>query len=392
MLFPLITMALYYAFEARPYGLLFGFCGLALYCWQAATQGRLRVLSLTGLALSLAGAVSCHYYGIVAFGPLIVGEVLRSVRSRRLDFGVWIAFGVGLIPLAIFIPLIKGAASLSANFWAKPHWVALIEFYRKLVDLSPVRFLVVAMILIGIYSFARSSSRAGTTGPVNSIPIHEIAAAVGFALFPLGVMILGKTITNAFVDRYALPAVIGVSAIFAWTLSRWTDCRPGPGLAVAAIILAIFMAKERHIQRDIEESLNRQAATYQFLQTNNEGRIPIVIQDPILFIELSHYAADNAGTRLIYLADVTLALKYTGVDADREMLEWRKLAPLDIEDFHRFCASHGEFLIYSRPGDAYGWLIQELKREGRRLIVKAQNGNQLLLLVIPENAQIDSDQ
>src|SRR5215469_10035283 len=107
MLFPLITDAFYYAYEARPYGLVVGFCGLALCCWQAATEGRLRMLSVTGLGLSLVGALSCHYYAILAFGPLIVGEVLRSVKSGRLDIGVWIAFGVGLVPLVIFLPLIR---------------------------------------------------------------------------------------------------------------------------------------------------------------------------------------------------------------------------------------------------------------------------------------------
>jgi hypothetical protein len=254
----------------------------------------------------------------------------------------------------------------------------------------PVHFLVVVIILTGIYSFARSSKHWGTIGPANSIPIHEIAAAAGFALFPLGAMILAKTITNAFTDRYALPAVIGVSAIFAWTLSRRMDCRPGPGLAVAAIILATFVAKGTGLQQSLEGSVNAQAATYQFLQVNNEGRIPIVIQDPHLFFELSHYAADKGGSRLIYLADVTLGLKYTGTDTvERGLLELRKWAPLDVEDFHRFCASHSEFLIYSHPRETWAWLIPELKRQGRRLVVKAKNGNQLLFLVTPENAQFD---
>src|SRR6266508_1563014 len=58
MLFPLVTDAYYYAFEARPYGLVLGFGGTALLCWQAAAEGYYRKLSLMGLALSLAAAIS----------------------------------------------------------------------------------------------------------------------------------------------------------------------------------------------------------------------------------------------------------------------------------------------------------------------------------------------
>src|SRR5262249_20830996 len=53
LLFPLTTRAYYYAFEARPYGLVLGCSGLALLCWQAAAEGRRRPLALAGLALSL---------------------------------------------------------------------------------------------------------------------------------------------------------------------------------------------------------------------------------------------------------------------------------------------------------------------------------------------------
>jgi hypothetical protein len=45
MLFPLITNAYPYAYEARPYGLLLGFCGLSLLCWQSAAEGQSRLLS-----------------------------------------------------------------------------------------------------------------------------------------------------------------------------------------------------------------------------------------------------------------------------------------------------------------------------------------------------------
>src|SRR5262249_42181003 len=53
LLWPLLTGAYEYAYEARPYGLLLGWTGLAFWFWQSATgQGR-RSFALLGLALAL---------------------------------------------------------------------------------------------------------------------------------------------------------------------------------------------------------------------------------------------------------------------------------------------------------------------------------------------------
>ncbi|MBA3966994.1 MAG: glycosyltransferase family 39 protein, partial [Nitrospirales bacterium] len=49
MIFPLITIAYEYAYEARPYGLVLGFSSLALLCWQEATENSKRIWWLIGL-------------------------------------------------------------------------------------------------------------------------------------------------------------------------------------------------------------------------------------------------------------------------------------------------------------------------------------------------------
>jgi hypothetical protein len=390
MLFPMVTSAFNYAFEARPYGLVLGFCGLALLCWQAAAEGRPRVLSLAGLGLSLAGALSCHYYAALAFGPLIAGEAVRSVSRRRLDLGVWIAFGIGLVPLAIFLPLIKAAMGYSHHFWAKPAWMSTVGFYEHL--LAPAVFPLFAMaILPGISALVSPARFRRTVEPANSIPIHEIAAVAAFALLPVAAVIVAKTITGAFTDRYVLPAVIGVSVLLAWTLSHRVDHRPRLGLAIAALILGVFVSTGlRRSQSGLTWSvLQNQAATYQFLESQSAGKIPVVIAAPDLFFELSHYAAGTRATKLTYLADIPLALEYTGTDTvERGLLELKNWAPLDVEDFHRFCSVQHEFFIYGYPG-SYAWLVPELTRQGRRLVVKASNGDQLLFFVTPESPQDD---
>ena len=151
MLFPLVITAYDFAYEARPYGLVLGFCGLALLCWQSAAEGRYRKVSLIGLAVSCAAAVSTHYYGVLIFFPLALGEIVRSISRRRFDVPVWVALGLALIPLLLFIPLIEQAGTYAANFWARPHWGSIPEFYYFLLipALSP---LVAVLILAAGFS------------------------------------------------------------------------------------------------------------------------------------------------------------------------------------------------------------------------------------------------
>jgi hypothetical protein len=91
MVFPLVTDAYRYAYEARPYALLLGLSGLALVSWQAASEGRNRWPWLMLLGGSLAGAVASHYYGVLVVAALAIAELVRTRLRGPLDPPVWIA-------------------------------------------------------------------------------------------------------------------------------------------------------------------------------------------------------------------------------------------------------------------------------------------------------------
>jgi hypothetical protein len=99
LLWPITTPGYWYAYEARSYGLVLGFFGLALISWQAATdqahsecvvrvneqahsecvvrvkekRSSRRSIPLAGLAVSLIGAALCHGYTFLFFVPFGVG-------------------------------------------------------------------------------------------------------------------------------------------------------------------------------------------------------------------------------------------------------------------------------------------------------------------------------
>ena len=82
-LLPLATTASTYAYEARPYALLICFTAGALLSWQRIAEGSRRPLWCGLLALSLAGAISSHWFGSLVLLPLGAGELVRMLRTKR---------------------------------------------------------------------------------------------------------------------------------------------------------------------------------------------------------------------------------------------------------------------------------------------------------------------
>lgn len=385
MLFPLVTGAYYYAYEARPYGLVLAFSGLALLCWQSAAEGRLRPLALVGLCLSLAAAVSCHYYAVLCFIPIGVGELVRTVSKRRLDIWIWIALVAALFPLLLFLPLIRAGLGYSSHFWAKPTWGTPVGFFDRL--LSPASLLLFALpLIVALETLQVGVGRENPERGTRNISLYELAAAGGFFLLPLFGLFLAKFVTGAFTDRYAMSAVVGVSILLTLSLSAISRKHAGVGSFVALLLAVFFVLNAAKTYGELAGEALAQNRTYHFLQTQNNA-LPLIVDGPHLFFALSYIAAEQADrrTNLIYLTDVALATKYTQTDdVERGLAQLKRIAPLDVRDFRRFCATHSAFLIYG-SSEPFTWIIQELGKEGWSFSVKARNGGHFLFLASRSN-------
>ena len=384
--FPLVTAAYDYAYEARPYGLVLGFCALGLCCWQRAAGHQQRLLSLVGLSLSLAAAVSCHYYAVLGLAAIAAGECVRSIVSKRLDSGVWIAIVLGCFPVGLCLPLIKAAHSYSRAFWSKPKLTNVVGFYNTL--LMPAAFALFLLIIgLGMYFLRFSDHKAKRDAPAFSIPFHELAAAIAFALLPVGGLLLAATVTGAFSFRYALPAVIGLSILGSWSSSVLGRQRADVGFALVLILMGFSFVNGIRAYLGVKSDLDARMNAYDFLKTQAPGT-QVVIISPHLFFEISHDVAEGkGGIKPIYLADVDLALKYTDTDTvEQGLLVLEQWAPLHVNSFKDFCASHKTFFVYGSSA-AYGWVTEELITEGRQLTVRASNGGQFLFLVTSRRNQ-----
>ncbi len=130
-LIPPLTAANYYYTEARPYGIVLGVITVALLCWRRGDKW-----GMAGLALSLALAVSFHYYGIFAALCIGAAEIVRSILLRKLRLAVWLALAAGSACLAIYWPLLQAFKRYyGAHFWAKPKLLAVFTAYGHILDL-----------------------------------------------------------------------------------------------------------------------------------------------------------------------------------------------------------------------------------------------------------------
>jgi Dolichyl-phosphate-mannose-protein mannosyltransferase len=387
ILFPFMTTAFNYVFEARAYALVLAFSAVALLCWLWATDGRHRALALAGMAGSLAAALSSHYYAVLSLFPLALGEVVRSFRRKRIDVGIWLALGLSLSPLLAFLPLIESARKFAPHFWAKPQWSSIAYFYEHFL-LTPTAVPLLAIFLVVVTYSAFRCDKADTGGKRARfcVPLHEAVAAVGYLLIPAVGVVLAKTAVGAFSDRYALPAVIGLSIIIAWGLYIAFGGRRAVAIALGLLLCGFIAVKELQAYRRAAADSVLHVSTFAFLQTYARGDAPIVISGPMDFTELTYDAPKDLAGRLTYLADPQMALQYTGSDdAEKGLVEMKSWAGLNVQPFGPFVASGQMCYVYvvNYP-DNYRWVIRGLKAAHWEIALRRWQDGMILFSATPD--------
>src|SRR6516225_6212233 len=132
LLLPLTTPALYYATEARGYGMEVGFVTFSLWMRILAAEGRKRAWTVPELAVGLCLSIASHYYAVFFLIPLAAGELAKIRLRRSIDVPVCCALLAALIPLVLFAPIILKAKTYSEHFWAVPFWSQMLRWYPNM--------------------------------------------------------------------------------------------------------------------------------------------------------------------------------------------------------------------------------------------------------------------
>ncbi len=375
LLVPFATGAFHYAYEARPYGLMLGFCALSVLCWQElGTSSPWRIPVAWGLVIAIAGGISSHYYAVLVLLPLGLGEVARSLKRGRIDPMVWAAMGFGLLPLAAFRPLLAHAASTIADFPARPRWEQVPRFYRDLLG-GEIPSLVVFLVLIALLPAARGSRTDSELEETEAdrasswrdgIPSPDLVVMAGLVAIPVFAMLLAMLLTGAFFDRYALPALIGIAWLGALVARRLSGGRDALAAVLAMALFASFcqresgqvMASKAYAagQADLLRRLDREA-------TNLD--LQVVVADPLLYLQLSHEAPRSLSKKMVHIPTEREDGPERTASRQLRCLSWWRYVRL--AQYGPFLDEHASFLVYGRVEDG---LLAELLDDSDRVEVR----------------------
>lgn len=372
-----LTNAPYFATEARPYGLLLGLSCTALVCWQLAARHRVRWLALAGLWLSLATALGLQYYAVLSFAAIGLGELVRTWRTRHIDWLVWAVLGLAAAPLAFLLPLIRSNLVLRKGYFAPATLSRLVDgvtaFYLPMGGLIFAAFAVITGACVVVFSGRQKHPSTALDTPA----VHEVAAWVVLLLAPIEAFIMGRFVTGVFVARYAIITVIGFSILLPVSLYRLFWRSRGAALAVL-FFLALCFGERYRVSLKIDDPSTTLAP---WLRALDRSRLPIVVANPIIYLPLAYSADRSLSEALVYIPDPQEALRYRGVNTgDYNLTGLRGIAPLNLPTYLSFTSSHQRFLVLWEPS-RIDWIVFRLRETGAELRFCSVLGPRVLFLV-----------
>ncbi len=372
MLLPLITQASWYSCEGRPYGLLLGFSALALICWQDATDGVRRSLALAGLMLSLAAAVSTHYYAVLIIVPLAAGEGVRTWTRKRVDIAIWAAFLLGLLPLLAYMPLMAEGRIYAPTFWSKPSWREALRSYSTLFpESAPILMALLFLTVVANPIWWPAFAEESPAGNRAVFPLHDLAAAVAFAAMPVFAVALAIIGKLGYAPRYAITTVIGVSLLVAVTAHRLARGRTAPAI-VLAIALIVWYTHEHYdvIEIALARASLPSASARQYpriFDRVGDADLPVAVASARLYLESINGLPAKSDPRLVFVSGEANT-------ATRSLRALSRLRPLNVVTYASFLAAHRRFLLYTIDASREDiWLTIRLLVDGAKVTIKAQN-------------------
>ena len=357
-----LTSAGYYMTEARPYGLVLGFSGFALVCWQSAAEGSKRSVSIAGMALSCTAALSCHYYGVLILVPLLAGELVRWRVNRRFDGPVVAALFAAAIPLAFYLPLIASAGTYGRNASATPSIGSILPIYGTLLSHGPL--LLVGLAALALWCFVPERGAAHNTASAAEIriPLHEAAAILMLLLTPLTTLCCAY-LAGGFIDRYAILVTAGFALLVSLAVAWLSQSRPTVAVLSLLLVAGMFAAEEHFV---IIRCL-RGAESFRMppilLRAADEGSV--AIENPVACLQYQHYAPPEVRKNLYCIVDPERSRRITGnPSADTGLQRLSNWASIQTDNYESFLRDHAEFVVYqSRREQEFSWLLAQLSRD-----------------------------
>jgi hypothetical protein len=386
MFFPLSTGFYFYASEARGYGMVCGFSALAMLSWMRSTAHRKRTIYIPLLAVSLAAAVASHYYAGLVVVALALGELIRTRYTKKIDWPIWIAFIGTCVPILAFLGTIRSARGYSSHFWAIPVWSDAIAFYPNQFGLGAFAVLGTLAIALSFRVIRGRQIDEWATWRKPSWNPWQAVAICTLAALPVPTMLLAKFITHGFTPRYCIFAIVGVTVLLFYFISRFALRRSAAAIGIVACVL-IFLLQVRQLNSTYKEGRAELDEDVRALSSLPDA--PIVLMEVSVAHRLSYYAPRRLASRLVFVADANSSISYLKQDTvDRGLLDLRFWFPINIVRADSFLTDNPQFYVFGQTS-SWSWLTFDMPKWGEtKLLGRGEEGR---LLFSVDHVRVSAD-
>ena len=337
----------YYEVEGRPYGFVTGCIAVALLCWQRAADPErtgTRWWAVAGIVVSLSAALASHYFAGLAVASLAVGELERTLRTRKIDLPVWVSLLLPSLVVLCYLPLLPAALVYKSLTVAPPGVTELLVGY----ELSYSPLLLPALVVASLWPWRRDSIR-----PTPAQPRHEIVSALTLFLLPCAGLLAGRFLTGHYEGRYTLSFVIGTGILLGYALRRYHA--QALGFALLLGIGALIFGTRGGLLELLRHAPPASAAlgSYDAPVLERYPDLAIAIDSSELLYGAAIYGNPAWKQRVVGVVNPRRLVNYeTGGLAT--FLNWsrRGWTSTPMQDEQDFLESHRRFLMW---GDKYIW-------------------------------------
>jgi hypothetical protein len=383
LVFPMTTMAYWYAYEARPHAVVLAFCGISLVCWQTVadrTSGRF--WWLFGMGAALFSALLTHSYAFLLFFPIACGELWRAAVNRKPDWPVWATMVVSSSAVLVSLPILHATRSyIGAHPFFLPAAHTLTASYTS--TLAPAGgILLGSMALLLLARIPDQSTHSSRTPRA-----HELVALSALTATPIVAYIMAKLTSAPLLPRYTMVFVAGVACLLGFLAAR---------TPVAAVGILVLLSAEIGLRADTfrrqltvsEPSTNYEISTslasfqqrYRWMKASANKDVPIVLLHPADIMPVAYYAPRDLLSRLTYVM-------WSDSDINGENVE-RLIACCNPPvarpvHFSEFVAAHDKFLVFA-PTRWISWLARFIPDGATVSIEQISDENFLAVVSYPK--------
>jgi hypothetical protein len=319
---------------------------------------------LGGMAAALALGLSSNYYGVLAFFPIAVGEIVRAGRMRRFAPGAWVAMALAALPLLAYLPLIRhNMAEFRPHAWNRTHGAMIAESYLELVE--GLFWPVLGLGAYAAWRFWRPRSHGSRGESSGAIGLHEIAAVGVLLAYPVLGFAIAAGGAGMISPRCVVPVCCGFGIAAALLCRRVFGMNAPAGVAILSIALVWVAARESACGIVLHRQKTAFFKVRDLIARVPAGR-PIVVADSLFVLPLAHYSSEAVRERIVFPIDFDAIHRLEKDDSGEQNL-WSgrdgifpvRIVPYDSAFLKADRLDALE--VVSRRG---GWLPQRLAADG----------------------------